>query len=332
VDLGDLFEYRITSPVTLSRNQSALVPIVSAPVEAEKVSLWNGRSRSGRPLRAVWLTNSSGLTLDGGSFSVVEGDAFAGEGLMEPLEPGERRLLSYAADLAVLVSARDGESSGRLVRIRARDGIVTLQSEQRASTNYSVRNEDAAQRVVIVEHPVRSGWKLAQGMTPAESSPAAYRFRVPVESKKEVSFDVHEVRVGESTVAISELGDDQLLVWQQAGIEASALERALRPVLDKKAEVERRDRRLAQLESEREAIAADQQRLRENMKALRGSDEERQLLRRYTTQLNEQEDRLAALRREVAAETAARNKASEELSALIAAVAFEFTAPPASGR
>ena len=51
--LGDLFEYRIKEPITLRKNQSALVPIVSAEIEAEKVSLWNRSPGSGRSLRAV---------------------------------------------------------------------------------------------------------------------------------------------------------------------------------------------------------------------------------------------------------------------------------------
>ena len=89
--------------MTLRKNQSALVPIVNAEITAEKVALWNRGAGSGRPLRAVWLTNGSGLTLDGGSISVIDGNAFAGEGLIGSLKPGERRLLSYAADLGVLV-------------------------------------------------------------------------------------------------------------------------------------------------------------------------------------------------------------------------------------
>ena len=63
--------------------------------------------------------------------------------------------------------------------------------------------------------------------------------------------------------------------------------------------------------------------------SLRGSDEERQLLRRYTTQLNEQEDRLAALEREIATETAAFEKAKQELSAVINALSFDVAVPTA---
>ena len=47
-----------------------------------------------------------------------------------------------------------------------------------------------------------------------------------------------------------------------------------------------------------EGIEKDQARLRENMKALKGSAEERALIQRYTRELDSQEDRLAALRKE----------------------------------
>jgi hypothetical protein len=70
-ELGDLFEYKLKDPITIAKNRSALVPIVNSPIGAEKVSIWNERSGAPRPARALWLTNSSGLTLDGGSFSVM---------------------------------------------------------------------------------------------------------------------------------------------------------------------------------------------------------------------------------------------------------------------
>src|SRR5690606_18614976 len=104
-DMGDLFEYRLTQPVTILRNQSALVPIVQADITVDRVSLWNPSTPGGRPLRALWLTNDTGLTLDGGSLTLVENGAFAGEGLLEPIKPGETRFVSYAADLAGRVTA-----------------------------------------------------------------------------------------------------------------------------------------------------------------------------------------------------------------------------------
>jgi hypothetical protein len=323
--LGELFEYRIKEPVTLRKNQSALVPIVSAEITAERVSLWNRTTGSGRPLRAMWLTNSTGLTLDGGSMTVIDGEAFAGEGLIEPLKPAERRLVSYASDLGVLVDARTRAVPRRIHRVRAREGIIVQDTEDRSTTSYEVRNEGSTPATLIVEHRLRSGWKLADGQKPAESTPGAERFRVTVAAGQESTLVVTEVSPGTAQVRVGDVTDAVIAQWSASGVSADDLQRALRPVLDKKAEVAAIDRRLNELQAERTRIVEDQQRLRENMKALRGSSEERQLLQRYTRQLDEQESRLAALQKEAASATAERAAASAELSRLIGTVSFEWT-------
>jgi hypothetical protein len=97
---GDFFEYKIKQKITIGKNQSALVPILQAHIEAEKVTLWNAESA---PLRALWIKNTTGQVLDAGSFNVLEAETFAGEGVLATIHPDERRLLSYAGDAAVHV-------------------------------------------------------------------------------------------------------------------------------------------------------------------------------------------------------------------------------------
>ena len=321
--LGDLFEYRIKEPVTLRKNQSALVPIVSAEISAEKVALWNRGSGSGRPLRAVWLTNGSGLTLDGGSISVIDGNAFAGEGLIASLKPGERRLLSYAADIGVLVDSKSDETAGRLVRVRARDGIVFQETEERASWTYTARSEESAPVTLIVEHGRRPEWKLAGDPAPIETTPDAYRFRIVLDPGKDAALTVREVRAGETRVFLSDFMDSLAAQVVSPGTGSESLQRALAPLMAKKSEVAGIERQLASLEGQLRGIVEDQQRLRENMKALRGSAEEKQLLLRYTRQLDEQENKLEALRREIAATTSRRDAARQELNVLIERFSYE---------
>jgi hypothetical protein len=330
--LADLFEYRIKEPITLRKNQSALVPIVGADVTVDKVSLWNRGAGSGRPVRAVWLTNATGLTLDGGSMTIVDGNAFAGEGLVDPLKAGERRLISYATDLGVMVDARRQTGDSRVFKVRARDGVIVQETEERATWTYRARNENTAPTTLIVEHRLPSGWKLAEGQTPAESTTDAQRFRVVLPVAKETVLDVREVRQGQSSVMISNIDDLVLTRLVQSGVQASALEAALRPIITKKTEVAALERQLQSLQAEAITIAQDQQRLRENMKALRGSAEEKQLLQRYTRQLDEQETRLDTLKQDVTKTSQQLDKARGELSALIGSVSFELNAAPQSGR
>ncbi len=324
-DMGDLFEYRITEPVTLTKNQSALVPIVNAEIEAERVSLWDRSSGSGRPLRAVWLTNASGLTLDGGTIAIVDDNAFAGEGLIDPLKPGERRLVSYASDLGVLVGVRTEGSPMRVRRVRARDGILIQDSEERATWTYSARNEDATPRTLVIEHPTRDGWKLDAGQAPAEATATTQRFRVNVDAKKEASLVVRDIRIGETSVRLTEMTDAIVAQIAARGISAEALQRVLRPVLDKKSELAGYERQIRDLGGVQKAIGQDQQRLRENMKALRGSPEEKQLLQRYTRQLDQQEDQLAELSKSLADTSAKLDVARTELSKLVESLSFDIS-------
>jgi septal ring factor EnvC (AmiA/AmiB activator) len=69
----------------------------------------------------------------------------------------------------------------------------------------------------------------------------------------------------------------------------------------------------------------DQGRLRENMKALRGSAEEKALLQRYTKQLDDQETQLASLRKKIADTEAQRDAANEKLETMIEDLNLEAT-------
>jgi hypothetical protein len=40
-EVGDFFQYDLVERITLAKNQSALVPILNAPIEADKVTMWN---------------------------------------------------------------------------------------------------------------------------------------------------------------------------------------------------------------------------------------------------------------------------------------------------
>jgi hypothetical protein len=322
--LGDLFEYKLREPVTIRKNQSAMVPIANTEIAAERVSLWSEARRSPQPLRALWLTNTSALTLDGGSFSVLEEETFAGEGLVEPLKPGERRLLSYAVDLGVRVDAARDSDHQRVTRVVIQRGVMFHHREERERRTYTLRNEDTTSRAVVIEHPARSGWKLAGGgPAPAESSAGALRFRVTVESKKTATLVINEARPIETEYALSRLTDEQLGVFVQERSVNPQIEQALRPILAKKSEVSSIATDMNERNAEIARIEKDQQRIRENMKALKGSAEEKALLQRYTRQLNEQEDRLEQVQGEFAGLQQKRAAAQAELNRLIEALALD---------
>jgi len=325
-DLGDLFEYHVKGPVTIHKNQSALVPIIQTNVEAEKVSLWNASLDSARPLRALWLTNSSPLTLDGGSFSVLEDETFAGEGLMDPLKAGEKRLLSYAADLGLRVTTNVGSYQDLVRRVSIVHGTMILTNDAREQKTYTVRNEDTAPRILIIEHPVRPGWTLGTATPkPEETSPDYYRFRMVVDPKSTATLTVAESMPLSRTIAINTLDTDQTkLLLQQKSISAE-IEQALRKIIEQKDRVAALEAEVEKRNTEMTAIYDDQQRLRENLKSLKGSAEERALTQRYLQRLNDQETRLESIQKEIADFEKKQEQAQAELDEMIEKLSFDAT-------
>jgi hypothetical protein len=320
-DLGDLFQYNLKEKVTILKNHSALVPIINSHVKAEKVTLWSMESE--RPLRALWLTNSSGLTLDGGAFNVLEDNAFAGEGILDPLKPEERRLISYAVDQAVRIEHRDNVESRPATHIKIANGVLIQTSEQRDHQRYTIRNTDTQARDVVIEHPVRTGWKLADGVKPEETSASFYRFRVKVEPAKTAELKVDEVQALRRTVVLSNVTDDQIRIWFNDKTPKPELEQALQRIVAKKNEIAGFDRELQDRQAQVGNINQDQQRLRENMKALKGSAEEKALLQRYTRELNDQEDKLQSVRNEMSKLEADRNQGRQQLDKMLQDLTFD---------
>jgi hypothetical protein len=323
-DLGDLFEYKLQDRVTIRKNQSAMVPILQARIDAEKVSVWN--PSQGAVLRALWLDNTSNLTLDGGSFNVLESDAFAGEGLMDAIKPGEKRLLSYAADLGVLVEAKQKGDTERGTRVAISHGVLMQSTQERQENTYTIRNRDASPRVVVIEHPARQGWKLTDDDDkPAESSASFHRFRITLDPMKTETLTVKEYRPITNSYQISNITDDQIKFFLAGKMINAEIDHALRKVLEQKNSIAALDADVTSCKSRVSIISEDQQRVRENMKALKGSVEEKALVARYVRELNEQEDRVQSLRHELADLQQKRESAQKTLDAMIENLQIEVT-------
>lgn len=324
--LGDLFEYKLKDRVTLKKNQSALVPIAQTDIVADKVSLWNRTSGSGRPLRALWLKNSSPLTLDGGSFSVLESEIFAGEGITDAIKPGERRLLSYATDLGLLVEAQQTSQPQRVTKVTIAKGVMRQISELHERTLYTVRNQDDSSRVLVIEHPARFDASLAKGTKePEERAPSLYRFQLDVPAKASTSLPVEEVRAIQTDYQLANIDDAQIAVFTKNGTVTPVMAQALQKIAAQKAVVSKLEEDMENRQKDIDRIVADQARLRENMKALKGSSEEKALIQRYTSQLDQQETQLESLRKNIQDTEARRDKANDELENMIDNLQLEAT-------
>jgi len=95
-ELGELFEYRVDKRIDIPRHESAMIPFLQTQVKAERVLLYDPASGRQTPFDAVLLTNTSNLTLDGGAITVLDGDRYLGESLIENMKPENSRPVSFA--------------------------------------------------------------------------------------------------------------------------------------------------------------------------------------------------------------------------------------------
>ena len=297
--LGELFEYKIGAPVTILRNQSSMIPILQSTVEAERVSIFNRRYGLQHPRRGVRLKNSGGLTLDGGPMTVVEDGAYGGEALVETIKAGETRLVSYAVDLGCRVGTKTGSRRGPLMKVKVQHGNLIASTKMIETQTYTIRNLDAKSRTLLVEHPVRAGWKLAPGVKPAETTPNFYRFRIVVEPKSTKKLRVTEEYPLQDTIRLTNLSADRISVFLSGPITDPVLRQKFEELGKLKRELAVLTREIKRREGAINEIHRDQDRVRKSLMTVRQIPGQQAQLQRYLRKLADQENRIEVLQNEM---------------------------------
>jgi hypothetical protein len=245
------------------------------------------------------LKNTSNLTLEDGALTVIDGDAYAGEALMARLKPSEQRLISFALDLGTLVNVRVKEDRAPTFLVRAVDGVLQTHYYQTTKKIYVLTNQTDKPRTVIIEHPVRQDWTLSDDEAKPDSKTARYyRFRVPLAAHQKVELPVTERRVLMETYTISNFTQHDLeLFISKNYIDASA-RAVLEKIIDVRSRIAAAQSRVENIDKEIEEIGEDQERLRNNIKALTATAEAKQLISRYVAKADTQETRLEQLNKE----------------------------------
>ena len=159
-DLGELFEYRFSSPVTVKKDESAMLPFLQQAIGARKLLIYS-ENYGEHPMNAAELNNSTAKTLDGGPITVFDAASYAGEALMTTFKAGDKRLISYSVDLGTRVTTQF-DSSRELVReIHVNRGTLTARLAMDETKTYTIRNVDQKAKTLIIEHSQRAGYKLS---------------------------------------------------------------------------------------------------------------------------------------------------------------------------
>jgi len=316
--VGDLFEYRIDQPVTVPRDRSALIPILQTRMEGERVSIYNEGNRRDRAMGGMLLKNTSSLTLEGGPLTVIDGDAYAGEALMERLKPGEQRLISFALDLGTLVNTSTKEDRAPAFMVRAINGVFQAHYYQTCRKVYTLTNQTDKPRVVFIEHPVKQDWTLADDTVKPDGKTARYyRFRVPLEPHQKIELPVTERRALMDTYALMNFSRPDLELFIARNYIDAPTRATLEKILDLKSRMTMTSSRIEAIDKEVNEIGEDQGRLRDNIKALTATAEAKQLISRYVAKADTQETRLEQLNKDKKALNDERAGLQGELETMI---------------
>lgn len=291
-EVGDLFEYKIDHAVTVERNRSAMLPIVARDLEGQGVDLYNEAARAKNPLAAVRLKNTTGLTLEGGPLTVMQGDSYVGEALIQTVKPDELRYITYAVDLGMHVNTKLGSKSERVDRVIINRGTMQMHRAIIETKVYNLDNKNDKDKTVVIEHPAHADWKLLSKVEPIEKTDSFLRFEVTAPAQKVAEFEVREMRDNWESLAVTNITPDLMEVFVRDKYISPETRQQLEQIIAIKAEIAQLEQSIQQLQQERESLFADQQRLRENLKSLGNTEDEKKLRSKYIEQLTKQESRL----------------------------------------
>jgi hypothetical protein len=311
---GEMFQYRIASPIDLPRQQAAMIPVIAQDISADRLSIYNAQTDGRFAMNALRIHNSTLLHLKGGPITLFDGGAYAGDAKMEDVPPGDTRLISYAVDLSMLCSrVSPGDFTTRST-ISARRGVITQISYLQNEVVYTLKSRSDKPRTVLIEHPYIAGYRLSSPSVATERTSSLYRFAVSVAPHKTQTLKVVTVRTLSKSVSITDAANNNLIQYSTNGSVSAKLKAAIKEVIIHRKQIDELKAQTAARTADITSINDDQDRIRKNMQAL---DHSSALYKRYVSVLDDQETNIGKIRLQAANLDHQANAAEKSLRAFI---------------
>jgi hypothetical protein len=305
--------------VRIASRQSALLPFLQKTMNVERLSIFNARSDRGNPRLGARFENNTDIPFEAGPVTFFQETRYAGEAVLDYLPRGEKSLVSYGVDNDIQISSRSQSQPETTARVTVSKGIAVLFLEAVVTTTYEIRNKGLDKKTLIVEHP-RVGNRTLKGIEPFESTDGFHRFRVALNSGQATTLSVPEVLARQTSIQLTSLTRPQLI---QFGRETpQAIREKLGQIVDTQEQIARMRSDVQSTQNTIDTLYRDQDRLRENLKALRDGAEEQQLRTRYLDQLKKQEDQIDAGRTHIESVNKELTTAESKLGDLISNLSY----------
>jgi DNA repair exonuclease SbcCD ATPase subunit len=258
----------------------------------ERLSIFNARSDRNNPRLGARLENNTDIPFEAGPVTFFQDARYSGEAVLDYLPRGEKALVSYGVDNEIQVSSRSQAQPQTTGRLTVSKGVAMLFSETVLTTTYEVRNKGLDRKRLIIEHP-RVKHRTLKGIEAFETTDGCDRFRVALTWRQSTTLAVPEVLASQTNYSLTSLNRTQLSLF--AGRETpQAVREKLGQIVDMQEQIARLRSDVQSSQTSIDTLFRDQERMRENLKALRDGTEDLQLRTRYLDQLKRQEDQIEA--------------------------------------
>jgi hypothetical protein len=289
--------YRFPSKVTLASGATMMIPFVDSQIGASRIYLYQPETNAVRPLAAIKLRNDGGSALPAGLVTAYETSAdgsvnFAGDAQLPLLPKGTTRFITFALDAKTAI--RRSDEGIKQIRLgKATGGKLSVTVKSLWTVDYEITPPAGEDREIIIEEPRRTGWKPVGDSKDIEETPTRLRLTVQAPKGKTTKASLRREHLDHESVILSSMAPDRI-VAVISGLEnqTPALKEAIGKLGGLAAAIAKANAHKRELETEREKIAEDQDRIRRNLASTGSSSD---LGRHYLDTLKNQEDRLAAI-------------------------------------
>ena len=290
--------FKFPRAVSVENGRTLSIPIIDQQVPALRLALYQADTAARNPLAAIRLTNDGESGLPPGIITIYERDkagyvAYVGDARLSGFPTGETRLLAYALDEKIVIE-RDMAQTDHLSSGTIANGALRLSRVVRQTTVYRVRGPGKEARQLIVVQRRLPGWVLSKPDSKGvELSEGNYRipFQLPGGEQTQ-TFEVVQEQTQQQEVRLVESAADQIRVYAQAREFDAKTRDALTKVLQLQQTVAEAQRKVTQVDGERQQIVQEQARLRDNLARVPANSD---LQRRYLATLDKQETELEAI-------------------------------------
>ncbi|MFW9824904.1 MAG: hypothetical protein ACFFE4_18325 [Candidatus Thorarchaeota archaeon] len=302
-DLGELFEYNISNPVSIKRKQSALVPILTESIKAKRVLLYNMHEHDKNPNTCLEITNDTNLTLERGPVTIIYDDNLAGEAIIPFLNKEDTRLLNYAVEQAVIITHEQKSENLNVHRVTFGSGYSYEYYYTNLVITYKIKNKTDEEKEIYLDHPKTADYKFIEKPVEPEETPNYWRFKITIKPKDAINFKLKEQRENYSSYYIWNYSKEDLIkrvgFYVKQKFINPELENKLNEIAESLQTLSNLKIKQEKLLNERDVMTDEQARLRENISVLGDDTQSISLKERYVNKLNDQENRFEAINKEL---------------------------------